>query len=104
MSDAGRIEAAAASGREDAAYQAAFESMRYDAAVWYDALEKAIPGTLAAADDWDREHGIVRTDRRTPDDAVIAYRIRIDDQEYLLHPSDVDIVRPVPVGAQGEAQ
>jgi hypothetical protein len=60
-------------------------------------------GGHEAREEWDREHGIVRTDRRTPDDAVIGYRCRIDGVEYLLHPSDVDIVRPVPVGAQGEA-
>jgi len=95
MSDAGRTEAAS-----EALYA------RYGAGVgaWRVVGQSFAKIALAAADAYDREHGIVRTDKRTRDDAIIGYRVRIDGGEYMLHPSDVDIVRPAPVGAQGEAQ
>jgi hypothetical protein len=93
-------------GRTEAAAKTAYFAERYNA--WDDESEKIRGGyertarrVLAAADGWDREHGVIRTDRRTPDDAVIGYCVRIDGRTYLLQPSDVDIVRP---GApQGEA-
>jgi hypothetical protein len=96
-------------GRTEAAAKAEYEQDGAIGGPWDDISERLreqyINGqarTLAAADGWDRDHGIVRTDRRTPDDAVIGYRVRVDGREYMLHPSDVDLVRPgVP---QGEAQ
>jgi hypothetical protein len=77
------------------------DKMHLAVTTWVDYKPEA-DAALAAADRWDRGHGIVRTDRRTPDDAVIGYRVRVDGREYMLHPSDVDLVR---LGApQGEAQ
>ena len=102
MSDAGRTEdAARAVHRRDYAPMGSAWLEDHGPAQWHRELAER---ALAAADRWDREHGIVRTDKRTPDDAIIGYRVRIAGAEYLLHPSDVDIVRPAPVGAQGEAQ
>jgi len=110
MSDAGRTEAAA---------RAEFTADRHTAAEWdypqndtlREAYRRAAEVALAAADRWDREHGIVRVDTR--DEATLhliaAALLDMPEVDPLGRVQDLtaaaqDLLSALSAGAQGEAQ